>query len=61
MSVMANDDFVTSIVELSGTKSATRLSQSAADVMRIADGRIAQFWRYYADLMKANDSFSAAP
>jgi uncharacterized protein len=61
VSVMANDDFVTSIVELTGTKSSTRLSQTAADVMRIADGRIAEFWRYYADLQEANDFFAAAP
>ena len=61
VSVMANDDFVTSIVELTGIKSGTRLSQPAADVMRIADGRIAEFWRYYADLGEANDFFAAAP
>jgi ketosteroid isomerase-like protein len=61
VSVMANDSFVTSIVELTGTKSGTRMSQSAADVMRVADGKIAEFWRYYADLGEASDFFSAAP
>jgi ketosteroid isomerase-like protein len=61
VSVMANDILVTSIVELTGTKSGTTLSQPAADVMRIADGRIAEFWRYYADLGEANAFFSAAP
>lgn len=61
VSVMANDIFVTSIVQLTGAKSGTSLSQSAADVMRIADGRIAEFWRYYADLGEASDFFSAAP
>jgi ketosteroid isomerase-like protein len=61
VSVMANDDFVTSIVELTGIKPSTGLSQTAADVMRIADGRIAEFWRYYADLKEASDFFAAAP
>jgi ketosteroid isomerase-like protein len=59
VSVMANDDFVTTIVELTGAKSGARLSQTAADVMRIADGQIAEFWRYYADLGAAQDFFSA--
>jgi len=61
VTVMANDDFVTTIVELTGTKSDASLSQSAADVMRIANGKISEFWRYYADIGEANDYFSAAP
>ena len=58
---MANDEYVSSIVELSGTKSAATLTQTAIDVMRMVDGRIAEFWRYYADLGQASEYFSAAP
>jgi len=61
VSVMANDDYVTTIVQLTGTKPGARLSQTAADVMRIADGKIAEFWRYYADLGAAHTFFSAEP
>ncbi len=60
-SVMANDEYASSIVELSGTKSAATLTQTAVDVMRMVDGRIAEFWRYYADLGQVNEYFSAAP
>jgi len=29
--------------------------------MRIANGKICEFWRYYADIGEANDYFPAAP
>lgn len=59
VSVMANDDFVATIVQLTAAKPGTRLDQTAADVMRIKDGKIAEFWRYYADLGAAHDFFAA--
>jgi len=61
LSIMANDDYVSSIVQLAGTKSEATLSQTAVDVMRMADGKIAEFWRYYADLGQANAFFAAKP
>ena len=61
LSIMANDDYVSSIVELAGMKPGATLSQTAVDVMRMADGKIAEFWRYYADLDQANAFFAAKP
>jgi ketosteroid isomerase-like protein len=61
LSIMANDDYVSSIVELNGIKPEATLSQGAVDVMRIVDGKIAEFWRYYADLDQANAFFAAKP
>ena len=59
VSVMANDDFVTTIVQLTAAKPGAQLDQTAADVMRIHDGKIAEFWRYYADLGAAHAFFAA--
>jgi uncharacterized protein len=61
VSIMANDDYVSSIVELNGIKPEATLSQGAVDVMRMVDGKIAEFWRYYADLDQANAFFAAKP
>lgn len=61
LSIMANDNYVSSIVELNGIKPEATLSQSAVDVMRMVDGKIAEFWRYYADLDQANTFFAAKP
>ena len=61
VSIMANDDYVSTIVELSGMKPEAALTQSAVDVMRMAGGKIAEFWRYYADLGQANAFFAAKP
>jgi hypothetical protein len=61
VSIMANDDYVSSIVELAGMKSGATLSQTAVDVMRMVDGKIAEFWRYYADLGQASAFFAAKP
>lgn len=61
VSIMANDDYVSSIVQLAGMKPGATLSQTAVDVMRMADGKIAEFWRYYADLGQAEAFFAAEP
>ncbi|MEF2978855.1 nuclear transport factor 2 family protein [Subtercola sp. YIM 133946] len=57
-SIMANDEFVSSIVQLHGSKGQIVFAQSAIDVMRMQNGRIAEFWRYYADLEAAEHFLS---
>lgn len=58
--ITANDEYVTSIVAMRGAKPGATLDQTAVDVMRLADGRIAEFWRYYADVAQAHAYFAAA-
>ena len=58
VSIAANDQYVSSIVQLSGNKSGRALNQTAIDVMRMHDGRIAEFWRYYEDLGVAEEFFA---
>ena len=56
---MANDEYATSIVHLAGAKTGHGYTATAVDVMRIGDGRIAEFWRYHDDLAAARDFFAA--
>lgn len=60
LEIMANDDYVTSIVRLSGSKTGTGIDQNAVDIMRMHNGKIAEFWRYYADIAAAHH-FMLAP
>jgi ketosteroid isomerase-like protein len=52
--IMANDDFVTSIVRLTGEKRGLTFAQDAVDIMRMEGNKIAEFWRYYADIDAAH-------
>ena len=58
LSISANDEYVSSIVALAGQKPGLDFSQNAIDVMRMEDGRIAEFWRYYEDLGVAESFFA---
>jgi ketosteroid isomerase-like protein len=60
LEIMANDSHVCSIVRLTGIKPSIALNQTAADIMRIEEGKIAEFWRYYADTAAAH-AFMLAP
>lgn len=57
--ITANDTHVTTIVRISGRKGAHTLSQTVVDVMRMEEGRLAEFWRYYADVAAAHAYFAA--
>ena len=58
VSIMANDEYVTSVVLLAGAKGADVFADTAVDLMRMRDGRIAEFWRYYSDFPRAVAFFS---
>lgn len=52
--IMANDDYVTSIVHMTGQKVDRTFDQTAVDIMRMGGGKIVEFWRYYADVEEAH-------
>ena len=57
--ITANDTYVTSLARISGRKGARTLDQTVVDVMRMEEGRLAEFWRYYADVTAAHGFFAA--
>jgi ketosteroid isomerase-like protein len=59
VSILANDAFVSTIVELTIHKGGRRHSQRAIDVMRMQGGKIAEFWRYYEDVRAMHEHLLA--
>jgi limonene-1,2-epoxide hydrolase len=57
--ITANDVYVTSIVRISGRKGTRTLEQTVVDVMRMEQSRLAEFWRYYADVTAAHEFFAS--
>ena len=60
VSIMANDEYATSIVQMRGSKPSLSFTGVAIDVMRMDAGLIAEFWRYYDNFDLAR-AFFAAP
>ena len=59
VSIMANDEYVSSIVRLTGAKGSRQFTATVVDLMRMESGHIAEFWRYYDDLAAARAFFDA--
>ena len=59
VSIMANDEYVSSIVRLTGSKGDLTLATTAVDLMLMDSGLIAEFWRYYEDLEAVRKFFEA--
>ena len=59
VSIMANDEYVSSIVRLTGSKGDLKLATNAIDLMLMESGLIAEFWRYYDDLEAIRKFFDA--
>ncbi len=59
VSIMANDEYATSIVQMRGSKRSLSFTGVAIDVMRMDAGLIAEFWRYYDNFDLAHAFFSA--
>ncbi|MBJ7602538.1 MAG: nuclear transport factor 2 family protein [Candidatus Dormibacteraeota bacterium] len=58
VSIMANDEYATSIVQMRGSKSSLSFTGTAVDVMRMDAGLIVEFWRYYDNFELARAFFS---
>ncbi|MGI8563244.1 MAG: nuclear transport factor 2 family protein [Candidatus Dormibacter sp.] len=60
VSIMANDEYATSIVQMRGSKTSLSFTGTAVDVMRMDAGLIVEFWRYYDNFELAR-AFFAGP
>ena len=59
VSIMANQEYVSSVVRLAGSKGLRQFTATVVDLMRMESGHIAEFWRYYEDPVAARTFFDA--
>jgi ketosteroid isomerase-like protein len=57
VSIMANQEYVSSIVRLAGSKGSRQFTATVVDLMRMESGHIAEFWRFYEDPAAARAFF----